>query len=119
MVSILDLNGVITGELCQICCIRTIPSPPLELLRKGNTHSLNTTTGSAVEGEGVVRSHIGKMSGVGSEGNSQGWDYTVKGGEKVISGEQQSVPQLKIHTGNKLSKVKTGSCQSLNSRLLA
>ena len=75
VVSILDLNGGITGELCQTCCIRTIPPPPSESLGKGHIpHTLNTAGGSAVEGEGVVGSHIGEMSGVGSESDSQGWD---------------------------------------------
>ena len=85
VVSILDLNGIITGELCQTCCTRAIPSPPLKPLRKGNTHSLNTTGGSAVEGEGIVRSHIGETSGVGSEGDSQGWDCIMRGENGIYS----------------------------------
>ena len=80
VVSILDLNGSITGELCQTYCIRTIPSPPQKPLGKGYIpHTLNTTRGSAVEEEGVVGSHIGETSGVGNEGDSQGWDCIMRG----------------------------------------
>ena len=85
VVSILDLNGSIAGEQCQTRCIRTITSPPQKPLRKGNTHSLNTTGGSAVEGKGIVRSHIGETSGVGSEGDSQGWDCIVRGENGIYS----------------------------------
>ena len=80
VVSILDLNSGITGELCQTCCIRTISAPPSKPLGKGHIpHTLNTTGGSAGEGEGVVGSHIGETSGVGSESDSQDWDCIVRG----------------------------------------
>ena len=81
VVSILDLNGVIVGELYQTCCIWTIPPPPGECLGKGYIPVLNTAGGCAGEGEGVVGSHIGETSGVGSESDSQGWDciYSEKG----------------------------------------
>ena len=84
VVSILDLNGIITGELCQTCCIRTIPAPPSECLWQGHiSHSLNT----AGEEEGVVGSHIGETSGVGSESDSQDWDCIVRE-EMAIRGEK-------------------------------
>ena len=38
---------------------------------------------SATEGEGVVGSHIGETSGVGSEGHSYGWDYSKR--ERISS----------------------------------
>ena len=48
---------------------------PQKPLRKGHTpHTLNMTRGSAGQGEGVVRSHIGETSGVWSESDSQDWD---------------------------------------------
>ena len=54
---------------------RAIPSPPLKSLGKSHIpNTLNTDGGGAVEGEGVVRSHIGETSGVGSEGHSYGWN---------------------------------------------
>ena len=85
VVSILDLNGGITGELCQTCCIRTIPSQPLKPLGKGHIpHILNTAGGSAVEEEGVVGSHIGETSGVRSESQSYGWDYIVRAKEMLL-----------------------------------
>ena len=76
VVSILDLNGGITGELCQTYCIwRNISSQPQKPLGKGHIpHTLNTAGGSAGQGEGVVGSHIGETSGVWSESDSQGWD---------------------------------------------
>ena len=40
-------------------------------------HTLNMAGGSAVEGEGIVGSHIGETIGGGSESDSQGWDYIV------------------------------------------
>ena len=50
VVSILDLNGGITGELCQTCCIRAIPLQPQKPLGKGHIpHTLNTAGGSAGE----------------------------------------------------------------------
>ena len=81
VVSILDLNGGIVGELCQTCCIRTIPPPPSQCLGKGHIpHTPNTAGGSAGKGEGVIGSHIGETSGVWSESDSQGWDCIVRGG---------------------------------------
>ena len=80
VVSIMDLNGSIASELCQTCCIWTISSPPQKPLGEGHiSHFLKTAGGSAGEGEGVVGSHIGKTSGVGSEGDCQGWDCIVRG----------------------------------------
>ena len=82
------MNGSIVGELCQTCCIRTIPAPPSECLWQGHiSHTLNTAGGSAGEEEGVVGSHIGETSGVWSESDSQDWDCIVRG-EMAIRGEK-------------------------------
>ena len=79
VVSILDVNGGVTGELCQTYCIwRNIAPQPQKALGQGHTpHTLNMAGGSAVEGEGIVGSHIGETIGVGSEGDNQGWDCMV------------------------------------------
>ena len=80
VVSILDLNGGITRELCQTCCIRSISPPPQKPLGEGHiSHSLNTAGSSAGEEEGVVGSHVGETSGVWSESDSQDWDCIVRG----------------------------------------
>ena len=74
VVSILDLNGGITGEWVKVQHRRTIPSQPQKLLGKGHwSHTLNTGGGSAGEGEGVVGRHIEETSGVGSEGDGYSW----------------------------------------------
>ena len=84
VVFILDLNGSITGEWDKVKLRRAIPSQPQKPLGKGHIpHTLNTAGGSAVEGEGVVGSHIGETSGVGSKGCNYSWDcrgyqYTYK-----------------------------------------
>ena len=52
--------------------------PPLKPFGKGHIpHTLNTAGGGAGEG-GVVGSHIGETSGVGSESDSYGWDWPVR-----------------------------------------
>ena len=52
---------------------------PQKPLGEGHTpHTLNMAGGSAVEGEGIVGSHIGEMIGVGSESDGQGWDCIVR-----------------------------------------
>ena len=105
VVSILDLNGGIVGELCQTSCVRNTPPPPSESLGKGHIpHTLNTAGGSAGEGEGVIGSHIGETSGVGSESDSQGWDCIMR----RENATQGTMSQLEMNTCLMvLGKVKT------------
>ena len=82
VVSILDLNGDITGKWVKVRLRGAIPSKPHKALGKDNIpHSLNTAGGSAVEGEGVVGSHIRETSCVGSEGHDHGWNCVVRANE--------------------------------------
>ena len=83
VISILDLNGTITGEWVKVQLRRTIPSQPQKSLGKSHIPPINTAGGSAGEGEGVVGSHIRETSGVGNESDGYSWDCIVRANKNI------------------------------------